>query len=148
MAKRLFQSCLTLFVIALTYFWTANQSLNRYNLQAAGFAIIFYSSLKLLGRRVEGGLPALDSIFLTAVSLLLVFSTGMAGSPLFFILYFLLFSISLFYDPLQGGLLALALTAIFIRQMPSLSLTTLANLFSLLLITPLAMFFGRKNNII
>lgn len=145
MPKQLAHSTLILLIVALVYFWTSNPSLNSLNLQATGFIILFYFGLRLLIRKVGDVQEALDSTFATIIVLLLIFSTGMANSPLFFLIYFLLFFMSLFYEPLQAAFLAIVLTIVFVVTLSfRIDSATAINLFTLLMIAPLAIIFGRK----
>ncbi|MBI1872044.1 hypothetical protein HYS10_01355 [Candidatus Collierbacteria bacterium] len=145
MSKQLTHSAIILLIVALVYFWTTNPGLNSLNLQATGFIVLFYFGLRLLTRRARGANETLDSIFLTIIVLLLIFSTGMANSPLFFLIYFLLFFMSLFYEPLQAAFLAVVLTVLFVTHLSfKIGGTTAINLFTLLMIAPLAIIFGRK----
>lgn len=86
-----------------------------------------------------------DTIILTLVVLLLVGSTGGLTSPLFFLLYFLLFGLSLLFEPALPVFLALGLAVFFLLTPTSeTAAEEILQLFSLFLVTPLAVFFGKQ----
>lgn len=135
---------LSLAVVA-TYFWTSSTQLNQYSLQLVGGIIIVYFALKLLFSEATKLLNALDAVIFTFLCFLLVISTGSLNSPVFFILYFLLFALSLLFEPSQSFLVALVISAILlIGQKGNLSGNSLINLGTLFLISPLAATLGRK----
>lgn len=87
----------------------------------------------------------IDSVVFTMIILLLVISTGGLTSPLFFLIYFLMFGLTLLFEPL----LTVSLTAtmvLFFLFTPSQAepIKEILQLFSLILITPVALFFGKQ----
>lgn len=137
----------TLFIIliltlvsTIVFFW-AQSPLVDYNLQlVAALVIIFLINRKLSSDRFLGQ-PINLGIFTVAV-LVLVSGTGGLASPLFSLTYLLLFGAAL----LSSTPIVLALNLIIMIFFSS-SLTSVnaaVQLFSLLLITPLAIFFGRQ----
>ncbi len=131
--------------VGLTYLWTKNPNLNSFNLQAVGLLILFYFAGKLLSRNRQKILLLLDTATFTSLILFLVLSSGGVHSSLFFLLYFLLFGLSLLFEPSQSILLSLLLVILFVLD-PSSKFDQVAiiNLVTLLLITPLASLFGKK----
>jgi hypothetical protein len=143
----------TLYLIAavtLAFYWTKNPTLSQFSLQLTGFLIIIYFFQALVRRKIAPDKPNIkylsitNSIIFTLLVLLLILSTNGLTSPLFFLLYFLLFSLSLFFHPWISFFLALALSLFFLLTQPLESTTHLANLVSLLLIAPLAHLFGTQ----
>ncbi len=81
-------------------------------------------------------------VILTTIILILISQTGGLDSPLFFLIYLFIFGVALLFSTSLVLLLTLA-TILFFA--PSLQNTHAAfQLSSLLLITPLAIFFGRQ----
>ncbi len=125
---------------AVVFFWVQSP-LSTYNLQlTALLAILFLASQKFLGHHLLA--HPLNLVIFSTVTLLLVSETGGLESPIFFVVYFLLFGTAL----LSSTPIVLTLTLlIMIFFSPSLvSINAVIQLLSLLLITPLAIFFGRQ----
>jgi hypothetical protein len=92
-----------------------------------------------------GGEGPWGIFILNTVIFLLIFSTGSLNSPLFFLLYFLGFGIAFVFEPAMTFVFVLGAIMIFIPDV--LKTDTLVNLLkigSLILISPLAFFFGRE----
>ncbi len=133
------------FSVGLTYLWTKNPSLNSFNLQAVGLLILFYFGSKLLTGKRQRVLLVLDAIIFTSLTLFLILSSGGVHSNLFFLLYFLLFGLSLLFEPGQAILLSLLLIFLFSFDVSfHFDEPAIINLATLLFITPLASIFGRK----
>ncbi|MDZ7587070.1 MAG: hypothetical protein U0946_04890 [Patescibacteria group bacterium] len=81
---------------------------------------------------------------ITLLLLLLVLDTGGLTSPLFFTLDFLLFSLSLLFNPSLGLLVGLALSLLFLLNNSLIDTHGFANLIALILMAPLARFFGTQ----
>lgn len=141
----LLHSLLVLTSIILTYFWTRNKDLSYYNLQITGLIIIFYFVTRLLIQKMHRISLTLDAMVFTSLTLLLIINTGAAHSPVFFLLYFLLFAISLLFEPFQAGLVTVAILIIFLfGSWPNFDNQSLINLATLILVTPLAIILGKK----
>jgi len=130
--------------VILTYLWTNNPNLNHYNLQLTGLLVIVYFFSRLFLKRVSTIYNLQSTLIFTAISLLLVFSTGGLTSPLFFLLDFLLFGLALFLEPYQAGATAIILCSILFFSHHDFDTAAIINLISLLLTTPIAIIFGRK----
>lgn len=129
----------------LTYLWTQNPSLSPFTLQLVGLTILSYFGLKMIFSKAGRLLNALDAIVLTSLTFLLVISTGSFKSPLFFILYFLLFGLALLFEPVQAFMVSLLLTAFLLASnTSSLDTSSLVNLATLFLVSPIAVTLGRK----
>lgn len=87
-------------------------------------------------------LPQLIIYFLSFIGHLLVFSTGGLDSPLFFLIYFLLFTIAFRHRP--SVTLSLALANIILLSQTIISPANILPLASILFIGPLAWFVGRQ----
>ena len=145
----------TLFLIlslGLTYLWTRNPSLSPFNLQATGLLILFYFVTKFVtgkpaesAGKAKGAQNTLDAIIFTTITFLIVTTTGGVHSPVFFLLYFLLFALSLLFEPIQSIILSLLLIALFGYDLSNnFDNPALINLITLFLTTPIAMIFGKK----
>ena len=145
MPTSLIHSILIITSLALTYLWTKNPTLGYYNLQITGLIIIFYFIARFLLKKYRTVTLLLDAMAFTSLTLLLILATGNTHSPVFFLLYFLLFAISLLFEPLQSILVTISLMIIFlIEGRASLDSASIINLTTLILITPLAIILGKK----
>jgi hypothetical protein len=82
---------------------------------------------------------------LTAGIFLLIFSTGEFNSPLFFLLYFLEFGLGFVFSPVSVFLFLIGTFVLFLPD--ALKNDVISNLFRLiplLIISPLAFFFGKE----
>jgi len=154
MKKFLTHSLFLLLAVVLAFLWTNSPTLSLYTLQLiAIFILLFFANHLFFQQQTKSGkrknLPRLnltvDAVVFTMVVMLLVYSTGGLTSPLFFLVYFLMFGLALFFEPLVSVSLAAAIILMFLitptNQQP---LTEALQLFSLILITPLALFFGSQ----
>ena len=145
MTGLVFHTLFLVLAVALTFLWTQNPSLTPYNLQAIGLLLLFYFAGKFIGGSKARLSAALDAVIFTILILFLVTSTGGVQSPVFFLLYFLLFAVSLLFEPTAAIVISLLLVLFFSFSLRfDFDNTALINLASLLLITPLANLFGRK----
>ncbi|NCP47132.1 hypothetical protein GW844_01945 [bacterium] len=86
-----------------------------------------------------------STLILNTICLLLVFSTGGLVSPLFFLLDLLFFAIALLFEPVQAAVASFLIVFIFSSQnYSSLNTDKIINLFSLILMTPIAVIFSRN----
>src|SRR3989338_1339351 len=131
--------------LSLTYLWTKNPSISPFNLQATGLLILFYFVTKFVTGKAKGAQNTLDAIIFTTITFLIVTTTGGVHSPVFFLLYFLLFALSLLFEPIQSIILSLLLIALFGYDLSNnFDNLALINLITLFLTTPIAMIFGKK----
>jgi len=141
MAAKLIITTIISLIIALLFslFWVNLSS--PYSLQLmAALMIIFLLNYKLTKNKLFNSSVNL-AVFSTAV-LILVSETGGLSSPLFFLIYFLLFGVAFLSSP--SVVLACTL-AIILFFSPSLkTVNAVIQLASLILITPLAIIFGKQ----
>ena len=149
--KILIHSLILAATVLLTYLWAGHPNLSHYTLQLVGILALTYVLLHKFTNRLyhpTGLLNLEGALFLTAITLLMVFSTGGASSPLFFVLYFLLFALSLLFEPVQTAILSLLLLPPLFLEIShfgqAVTPGTWGNLAALVLITPMAVVFGRK----
>lgn len=152
----LLHSLFLITAVILTFLWTSNPGLSLYTLQLIGFFILLYFINKGLQKRslsrslknnpqlIETNKSTISSVVFTMVVMLLVMSTGGLSSPLFFLIYFLLFGLSLTLDPNVTIIFSIVLSIFFSLTSPITNLSNLLPLFSLVLITPLSLFFGKQ----
>lgn len=134
--------------VAFAFFWTLSLTLPFYSLTLIGFLTICYSITHFISKRGKGFIyvnkTLFDVFFLSLITFLLVFSTGAIYSPVFFLLYFLLFGVALLLEPLTAIYLAVIVSFfLFFTEKKSL-LNELLQLSSLFLIAPLATLFGKQ----
>jgi len=154
MEKFLIHSLFLLLAVILAFLWTHSSTLSLYTLQLIAIFILLFFANHLFFRqqtksRKRKTLSRLnltvDAVVFTMVVMLLVYSTGGLTSPLFFLVYFLMFGLALLFEPLVSVSLVVAIILLFLitptTQQP---LTEVFQLFSLILITPLALFFGSQ----
>lgn len=87
----------------------------------------------------------IDSLILTALVLVIVTATGGLSSPVFFLIYFLLFVLSLLLTPTIPLILSFSLIVYFLFTSVIANIRDLLPLLSFPLITPLAVYFGREH---
>ena len=125
----------------LAFFWHNNPLLSPLSLQLIAVLFLLFVILNKLVTRYQN---ITNSIIIAFIVLLIILETGGLTSPLFFLLDFLLFTLSLLIFPSLGFILALALILLFLLNSPLLDNLSLANLISLLLMAPVAQFIGTQ----
>ncbi len=143
--RSIFQAGFFLAALLISFSWTENPVLNLYTLQLAAILLALFLLLSRLQKQKQNKFNPnffLNIVILTMISLLLIFSTGGAVSPLFFLAYFLVFVISLFISPFISIVFAGALGFCILFSQP-LQINTLTAVASLFLMSPLAYLLGR-----
>lgn len=116
-------------------------SIATYDLQI--YALLFV--VLFIGKRAFKTGKLLDSVIFTFVIFSLVNTTGGLDSPFFFLLYFLLFSITLFLEPVTSIPISLSAVIFYLLFFPQeQGLKPLLSIFSLVFLTPFALFMGRE----
>lgn len=146
MAKFLLHSFFLIAAVILAFFWTQNPFLSYYNLQLMAVFILFFFVNQILARHHRQKINlTIDAVVFTMIILLVVISTGGLTSPLFFLIYFLMFGLSLLFEPLITVSLTAAIVLFFLFTPSEANpQNELLQLFSLILITPVALFFGKQ----
>lgn len=146
--KLVLQAFTLLISFGIVYVWQQTP-LSGYTIQALGFLVFLYLLIsaknKGKGFITMGGDGPWGIFILNTIILLLIFSTGSISSPLFFLLYFLGFGIAFVFEPPAIFVFIIGAFLIFLPDM--LSGDVFGNSLrvgSLLLISPLAYFFGRE----
>lgn len=133
--------------VGFSYLWNNSSTLNPFNLQIIALSIICYVLIQYLSRKSNfpaNKKSAIDIFILTLVIYLIIFSTGALFSPLFFLIYFLLFGISLILEPSAGFILAIISTIFFLASPRKELWAEFLQLASLFLISPLSLIFGTQ----
>ncbi|OGH14044.1 MAG: hypothetical protein A3H50_03300 [Candidatus Levybacteria bacterium RIFCSPLOWO2_02_FULL_37_10] len=143
----LLQSFLLLFSFALVFLWQASP-LSSYTLPIIGFLIVIYivSSLAQTkkGKQISLGGP-LGMFVLNTIILLFVFSTGGLSSGFFFLLYFVVFALVFVFEPYTIIAFAIGIVLTFMPEAIKGDVVgNFIRLGSIILISPLAFFFGRE----
>lgn len=146
--KLIFQSLVMTASFAVIFVWQ-NTPLTNYTVAILGLLVTLYLivSARKGGRGFlsMGGEGPWGIFILNTLIFLLIFSTDSINSSLFFLLYFLGFGIAFVFEPPVTFVFILGAVLIFIPD--ALKADTMNNflkLGSLLLISPLAFFFGKE----
>jgi hypothetical protein len=146
--KFLLQAAVLILSFVVVFVWH-NSPLADYTVSFLGILIVLYMILSLRKRGKGflnmGGEGPWGIFILNTVIFLLIFATGSLNSPLFFLLYFLGFGIAFVFEPAITFVFVLGAVLIFVPD--ALKADTLVNLLkigSLILISPLAFFFGQQ----
>jgi len=146
--KRILNHTLLLSVsFIFSFFWTTNEIFSSYTLQLTALLVIIYLIFQTVTKKKPNLLKFKILIDVTIISLvvfLLVFSTGSLFSPLFFLMYFLLFGISLLFEPESAITLSLVAGIFFLFTPKKDFLHEILQLSSLVIISPLAVIFGKQ----
>lgn len=144
MSKEIIHSVILIATIGITFLFPKT-NLVQYDIQIAAvlFIFLFVAKRFLIPRDTPSRL--MESVVFTMVVLGIVNTTGGTDSPFFFLIYFLLFSISLLLEPVISITSTLALIIFFLLSLPeNQNLKSLLPIFSLAFLTPFAMFMGQE----
>lgn len=146
---KLFLQTLVLILSFVIVFVWENSPLLNYTVQILGFLVFLYLIIsarkKGQGFLTMGGGGPWGIFILNTIILLLIFATGSISSNLFFLLYFLGFGIAFVFEPPAVFVFIVGAVLVFLPD--ALKGDTFGNFIkvgSLLLISPLAYFFGRE----
>jgi len=140
MPKELVHAVILVIVIALAFLFPKTVLAN-YDLQLYAFFFI----VLFLGKKLFKSGKLLDAIIFTFVIFSLVNTTGGMNSPFFFLLYFLLFSITLLLEPVVSIPVTLSAVIFFLAFYPEKSgLQGLLSVFSLAFLMPFSLFMGKE----
>lgn len=146
--KLLIQAIVLIFSFVLVFIWQQTL-LSGFTIQALGVLVLLYIILsarkKGQGILTMGGDGPWGIFILNTLILLLIFATGSISSPIFFLLYFLGFGIAFVFEPPAIFVFIIGALLIFLPDTLSGDVTgNFLRVGSLLLISPLAYFFGRE----
>lgn len=147
MRNVVFQSAVLILSFVIVFLWQKTQA-SSFTVPFLGLLITVYLIVSTRKRGKAfltlGGGP-LGIFILTTLVLLLIFSTEGINSSLFFLLYFLGFGIAFVFEPSITFVFAIGVILLFFpdTSKPD-AVNNLLKLGSLLLISPLAYFFGKE----
>lgn len=137
--KFLQQSSLLTLSFLFVFLWQ-QASLSQFTIQILGLFIFLF--LVLSAFRKKSGW---SFFFLTSIVLLMIFATGALNSNFFFLLYFLCFGIAFVFEPVTVFIFLIGTILLFLPGAPRDDIMgNFIKLGSLVLISPLAFFFGRE----
>ncbi len=117
----------------------------QYDVQISAFLFIVLYCIKRFVIPKDSVSRLIESVIFTLVVLFTVNATGGIYSPFFFLIYFLLFALSLLLQPVISITTTITLIIVFMVSLPeNQSFKTLLPLFSLALLTPFALFMGQE----
>lgn len=132
------------------FYWYNQTYLSKFTWQLVALLILLFLFHNRFGKKRFNSNPIqiyqniTDVVIITILTILLVLSTGGTGSPLFFLLHFLLFFIAIFTHSRQSFTLSLAVNLGFLLNEVNFTNNSLINLVSLLFMAPLASFFSTQ----
>ncbi|MBI5126839.1 hypothetical protein HZA76_00060 [Candidatus Roizmanbacteria bacterium] len=145
MPKEIIHSAILIIAIVLSFVFPKT-NLANYDLQITAFLfLILYLSKKFF---IVKSSPSrlIESVIFTLVITSIINTTGGLASPFFFLIYFLLFSLSLLLEPLISVTTTIALIVFYLLSLPqSQDIKTLLPIISLAFITPFALFLGSEH---
>lgn len=143
-----FLHIITLALIIAIGFILPSSNFAQYDLEISALLFIFFYLSKhlFLKKYLESGLFRLiESSVLTLVVLLVVNTTGKTGSPFFFLIYFLLFSLSLLESAFVSLIASLILIVFYLFSLPQTpEFKNLIPIFSLAFISPFSVYLGKE----
>lgn len=149
----LFHTALLIMSSAGVYLWLSIPALASSTLQLVAILVLLYFGTHWLRTRrpqlFHRSSVTSDITILTSMILLLVTETGALASPFFFLCYFLLFGVAMLYE-IEATLILTGVFILFFLFLPNSSLggpdglTHIAQIISLVMITPLAIFMGHQ----
>lgn len=144
MSKEIIHSIILIAAIGITFIFPKT-TLANYDVQisAALFIVLFVAKRFLIPKDSISKL--LESVVFALIVLGIVNTTGGTESPFFFLIYFLLFSVSMLLEPIISITTTIALIVFFLLSLPEgQNLKTLLPIFSLAFLTPFALFMGQE----
>lgn len=139
------QSLIILASFLLAFLWHIS-IFSQYTIEAVGVILVVYILLSARNKKPKFISESPFTIFaLTTIVLLLIFETGGFNSSLFFLLYFIIFGVAFIFDPRLVFVFAAGAVIIFAQFVLQNDVVgNLIKLGSLLLVSPLAYFFGSQ----
>jgi hypothetical protein len=140
MRRDILHSIILILAIAFSFLF-AKSPLAIYDLQlAAGLFIVLF-----LVKRFIKTSRVFEAIIFTVIVFVIVNTTGGLESQFFFLIYFLLFALSLLLEPVEAIIATLTAILFYLIYLPQDNLlANLIPLISLALLTPFAMFMGQE----
>lgn len=144
MRKTLLQLTITL-IVATLGFIAAKTPLNRYEFELSAVLFILLFLLKIIGVGQGTFSRLFMAAFFTIISVFIVFSTNATQSSFFFLMYFLLFAISLLLQAYVSIFMTIYLMILFTFNLgTNQQMNTLLPIISLGFISPFALYLGSE----
>jgi len=144
MSKEIIHALILIFAIVLTFIFPKT-NLANYDLQITAILFIILYSVKRFIVTKDIYSRLIESVVFTLIIMGIINSTGGLTSPFFFLVYFLLFSLSLVLEPIISITTTVTLIIFFLLNLPAnQDFKTLLPIISLSFITPFAMFMGSE----
>lgn len=145
MTKEIIHAVILIITVVLAFIFPKTSLLN-YELQiTAGLFILLYLTRKFIASQSTSS-RLIESVIFTLIIVSIVNSTGGVTSVFFFLIYFLLFSLSLLLEPIIPITTTITLIVFFLFSLPQgQNWKTLLPIISLAFITPFAMFLGQEH---
>lgn len=148
--KIIFHALLLTIAFGLVFIWEQSP-LADFTVQGLALLVLFYLVITIIRKKRNPKLEMFgstsDIFILTTAILLLINITGNLYSPLFFLLYFLGFGITFIFEPISVFLFTIGTVLIFLPQaLKNNAIESYIRLGSIVLISPLAYFFGQEYN--
>lgn len=146
--KTLWHTIVLIISFLVVFIWKST-ILSDFTIQALGALVLAYLLISTIRKKRNPHAESFSSssdIFILNTSILLIIGiTGNIYSPLFFLLYFLGFGITFVFEPTSVFVFAIGTIAVFIPEaLKNGSMESFIRLGSIILISPLAYFFGRE----
>ena len=143
MTKELLHSIILVICIALAFIFPST-SLAAYDVEiVAGLFILLFVARRFSFFSKKTRL--FESVVFTFIIVGVITTTGGLASPYFFLIHFLLFTLTLLLEPLIPIIVTLTLMLFFLFSIPSAAtITQLLPIFSLALMTPFALILGNE----
>ena len=144
------ETVLLILAVFFPFFWYNQSYMSKFSLQLVALLVLIFVFHNQLTKKKQNSDPVqmyqniINISIVTILTIILILSTGGAGSMLFWLLNFLLFFVAVFFRPGVGLTLSLAVGTAFLLNEPQLSTGQIFNLVSLLLMAPLASFFSTQ----
>ena len=133
----------------LVFVWQ-NSQLAQYSIPFVGFLVFLFLLISFKRKQNLNLGGPVNFFILNTILLLFIFSTGGIVSPLFFLIYFLLFAAAFIMDPRSVFIIPIGLIIIFWSQVFEGDVTAnIIKMASISILSPLAYFFGvqfKKND--
>ncbi len=133
----------------LVFVWQ-NSQLAQYSIPFVGFLVFLFLLISFKRKQNLNLGGPVNFFILNTILLLFIFSTGGITSPLFFLIYFLLFAAAFIMDPRSVFIIPIGLIVIFWSQIFQGDVTAnIIKMASISILSPLAYFFGiqfKKND--
>lgn len=147
--NKLFIHSLTLIAAVFIAFLFPKSRLADYEIEIiAALFILFYIKKRFLPKiqgSYRGESRLLESVVFTLVILIVINTTGGVSSTYFFLIYFLLFSLSMILEPLISLIVSLSLVIFFVMDTAQYAgINHYITILSLVFLTPFAIFLGKE----